>query len=144
MRNFQLAIIFLSLFSSSIVSAQRECNYHIFALKHDLNNNVGLDVGELGSNNLYAGIQGTIPYSNSNRVVYANAVYGYGIGFEFRSKLLLTCILGMHSTDFLQTVNLNYGAGINILSHNIIVGCAYTNREQFSAKIGFYLCRYKD
>lgn len=141
MRNFKLAIIFLSLFSSTIVLAQRECKYYIFALKHDLNKNIGMDVGELASNNLYVGLQGTIPYSNSNRVAYVNAVYGYGIDSKFRSKLLLTCILGMHSTDFLQTVNLNYGAGVNILSHNVIVGGAYTNREHFSAKIGFYLCR---
>lgn len=139
MKNLRLLYFFLLIFSSSIVSAQEESKQNIYALKFDKFGHVGMDVGVLKSNNVYTGIQGTIPYNNKSSVFYANYVYGYGSNFLFNSKCILTGILGVYTNDYFNVINIstvNVGCGLTIVKHKMAVGCSFTNRESFSVKIG--------
>jgi len=139
MKKSRLLYLFLLIFSSSIVFAQEESKQNIYGLKFDKFGHVAMDVGTLGSNNVYTGIQGTIPYNNKNSVFYINCVYGYGSNFLFNSKCILTGILGLYTNDYFNEININtvnIGCGLTIVKHRIAVGCSYTNRESFSVKIG--------
>jgi|SRR5665647_849336 len=145
MKIIKSTIIFLFLFSSTIVSAQ---TYNVFTLKNDGRGHIGLDVGTLNSKHIYTGIQGTIPTSSfTSTDEYAmNAAYGYGGSFIFNSNFILSGILGIYSADSFKTFgtkNINVGGGFTVLTANVVVfGFSYTNREKFAAKVGFYICRY--
>lgn len=140
MKKLRLFYLFFLFFFSSIVSAQEESEHNIYGLKFDKFGHVGMDVGTLNLNNVYTGIQGTIPYNNMNSVFYVNCVYGYGNNFLFNSKCILTGILGAYTNDYFKVINintLNYGCGLTVVKRRIAVGCSFTNRESFSVKIGF-------
>ena len=146
MKGLRSLFLFTFLLSLTIVSAQKEYNYNIYGLKYDIRGHIGIDVGTLKPNKIYTGIQGTIPYDSKNSEFYMNCVWGYGNNFLFNSKLIVTGILGMHTTDFFETINIetvNLGCGFTILKAGIGIGCSYTNRELFSAKIAFYTGKQK-
>ena len=140
MKGLRSLFLFTFLLSLIIVSAQEEQNYNIYGLKYDMRGHVGMDVGTLKPNNIYAGIQGTIPFDCKTREFYMNCVFGYGYNFLFNSKFIVTGILGMHTNDFFETINIktvNLGCGFTMLKSGIGIGCSYTNRELFSVKIAF-------
>lgn len=146
MKIIKSTIIFLFLFSSTIVSSQE--SYNVFTLKNDGRGHIGLDVGTLNSKHIYTGIQGTIPttsYTSTDEYTM-NAACGYGGSFIFKSNFILSGILGIHTADGFDTFgtkNINAGGGFTVLTSNVVVfGFSYTNREKFAAKIGFYICRY--
>jgi len=146
MKIIRILALFLLIFYTSVASAQMDCcKYNIFTLKHDMRGHVGIDVGCLGKNSLYTGIQGTIPLStfDSTNEYYMNASCGYGVDFLNRSKFILMGIVGLFTVDGFDTFgtkNINVGGGITILTSNtVVVGFSFTNKEKFAAKIGFYL-----
>ena len=141
MKGLRLFFLFTFLLSLMIVSAQEEHNYNIYGLKYDMRGHIGMDVGTLKPNNIYTGIQGTIPYDCKNSEFYMNCVFGYGNSFLFNSKFIVTGIIGLHTNDYFDTINIktvNLGCGFTILKSGIGIGCSYTNGELFSMKIAFY------
>jgi len=99
---------------------------------------LGIDVGDLNANNVYSGMQGTIPYNTTNKEYYMNYVYGYGFNIIPSNTILLTGILGLHTNDFIETVHFNYGCGFTVVNENkVVIGISYTNKQLFTAKIGF-------
>jgi hypothetical protein len=146
MKIIRVLTLFFLIFYTTIASAQMECcKYKIFALKHDMRGHVGIDVGSIGTNNFYTGIQGTIPLSSfsSTDEYYMNTSLGFGLDYFKKSKIIVTGIVGLHTADKFNTIgtkNINIGAGLTVLSDNtIVVGFSFTNKEKFAAKIGFYL-----
>ena len=141
MKGLRSFFLFAFLQSLMVVSAQEEHNYNIYGLKYDMRGHIGMDVGTLKPNNVYTGIQGTIPYDCKTREFYMNCVFGYGNNFLFNSKFIVTGIVGVHTNDYFDTINIkivNLGCGFTILKSGIGIGCSYTNRELFSVKIAFY------
>lgn len=133
-------LFFSFLFMFLSVSAQKECSYNIYGLELDMHRHIGLDVGTLNSNNIYTGIQGTIPFNNRNSEFYMNCVYGYGYDFLFNSKFIVTGIFGVYSNNSFATVNIcniNFGCGLTIVKKTVVIGCSTTNWEFFRLKIGF-------
>ena len=140
MKYIKFFILFLFILSSSIGFAQY--NYQVIALKGNLQGDLGIDVGTLKKNNIYQGIQGTIPYNNNNRKYYLNGVIGYGNGFVFNSIFIVNGIFGVHVSDTFhtkETAKINLGLGCSFLVKGLVIGCSWTNRESFSSKIGIYL-----
>jgi len=141
MKSLRSLFLFIFLLSLIIVSAQEDHKYSIYGLKYDMRGHVGMDIGTLKPNNVYTGIQGTIPYDSKNSEFYMNLVYGHGYNFLFNSKFIATGILGVYTNDYFDTINIktiNLGCGITMLKNGIGIGCSYTNRELFSVKIAFY------
>jgi len=141
MKGLRLFFLFAFLLSLMIVSAQEEHNYTVYGLKYDMRGHIGMDVGTLKTNNIYAGIQGTIPYDCKNSEFYMNCVFGYGNNFLFNSKFIVTGIIGLHTSDYFDTIDIktvNLGCGFMILKCGIGIGCSYTNRELFNVRIAFY------
>lgn len=69
-----------------------------------------------------------------------NCVYGRGGNFLFKSKFILTGIVGIYTDNNFDTVDfntINWGCGFNVIKYGIVIGCSYTNREFFSVKVGF-------
>lgn len=144
MKSLRSFFLFVFLFSMIIASAQEEHNYTIYGLKYDMHGHVGMDVGTLNSKNVYMGIQGLIPISSKSSKFYMNCVYGRGCNFLFKSKLIVTGIIGVHTNNNFDTVDIktvNLGCGFTLLRYGIGIGCSYTNRELFSVKIAFYPCK---
>jgi len=137
MNKIYLIIIILCLSANIQAQWQRPTNY-IIAIQHDMLGHVGIDVGDLKANNVYSGMQGTIPYNTTNKEYYLNYVYGYGINIIPSNTMIFTGILGLHTNDFIETVHFNYGCGFTIVNENkIVIGISYTNKQLFTAKIGF-------
>jgi hypothetical protein len=146
MKSLRSLILSVFLLFSMIASAQEEHNYTVYGLKYDMRGHIGMDIGGLKPNNIYTGIQGTIPYNSKNSEFYMNCVFGYGNNFLLHTKFILTGIIGLHTNDYFDTVNIktvNMGCGFTMLKSGIGIGCSYTNGELFSVKIAFYSCKEK-
>lgn len=136
-RIYLIIIILCGCYTSIRAQFERPTNY-IVALQHDMRGHVGIDIGNL-KNNVYSGIQGTIPYNTTNKEYYINYVYGYGINIIPSNTIIITGILGLHTNDFIETVHFNYGCGFTIVNDNkVVIGISYTNKQLFTAKLGFY------
>ena len=124
-------IFFISLYS------QKDCEYNFFGTKYDLNNNVGMEVGNLNINKMYQGIQGTMPLGND--IFYMNCSLGYGDNLIGRAGYIVTGILGLYSDNYLETSSLNYGAGLRLLFKRIYIGTSFTNKMGLGLSLGLYI-----